>query len=749
MTSYPLSPLPEVSALRESRPPAAPAQEDESRSTEVELGGRPHVVGVTWPAGAVDEGAEVELREQVDGRWGDWQDLEADLDEGPDPGTAEEEGARAGTAPWVSMAESVQVRIVGVEGAGEGARLDVVDTTVTDGDRSVTSDVRGGASAAATRPTIYSRASWGADERIRKGSPSTGTVKAAIVHHTAGANGYSSSQVPGIIRGIYSYHVNGNGWNDIGYNFLVDRFGRTWEGRYGGTTKDIIGAHAAPYNSSTFGISVIGDFSSVEPPSAVPTALSKVIAWRLGLKRVNPAGSTSLEGMGTSPTVIGHRDVNQTSCPGARLYAKLGAIRTRAKSYQGVMLYGSSIDRSSFSYGGSGIRAKSVASRGLTWRLTITSPCRSEMVRRVTGTVSGAGSFTASWNGRMTDGRQAPPGEYRLALGASSGSGTVNTAVSKTWTVRVTGTTAAPPGYCPPRLSGPSRYDVAVATAFEKTPNSPRVVLVSGEEKGMTDALVAAPLAQRRSAALLLTAANALPDVTAGEISRRKATEVTIVGGPATVSAAVVSQLRYLGVRTIDRVSGEDRYEVAARVASRVTQGGAAPDVFVASGSRAAAADGLVLSGPATALTRPILLVGSGVPEPTRKALSELGTTRTVVAGGPRTVSAATLSALPRATRLGGEDRYAVSGAVATWARKNGVAENRVLVSSGQTESLADTLSGGQLRRVILYVRSTSAPSVTRQWLADADGLDSITVLGGPDSVSLLVGGTVQRALTG
>lgn len=100
-----------------------------------------------------------------------------------------------------------------------------------------------------SRPTIYTRAQWGTNENIRgPGPPDYGEVRGALVHHTVNANNCTAADVPAIIRGIYSYHVNSRGWRDIGYNFLVDRFGRVWEGRYGGIKRAVTGAHTAGYN---------------------------------------------------------------------------------------------------------------------------------------------------------------------------------------------------------------------------------------------------------------------------------------------------------------------------------------------------------------------------------------------------------------------------------------------------------------------------------------------------------------------
>ena len=102
-------------------------------------------------------------------------------------------------------------------------------------------------------PPIVTRAGWGADEALRSGAPLYGVVRCAFVHHTVNGNTYSRSQAPALVRGIYYYPRRSNGWRDIGYNFLIDRFGTIYEGRYGGVAKAVIGAQVLGFNSMSTG----------------------------------------------------------------------------------------------------------------------------------------------------------------------------------------------------------------------------------------------------------------------------------------------------------------------------------------------------------------------------------------------------------------------------------------------------------------------------------------------------------------
>ena len=89
-------------------------------------------------------------------------------------------------------------------------------------------------------------------------------VHFAVVHHTAGSNNYTRGESAAIVRGIEIYHVKGNGWNDIGYNFLVDKYGQVFEGRYGGVDKAVIGAHAEGFNTGSVGVAVLGSYGATQ-----------------------------------------------------------------------------------------------------------------------------------------------------------------------------------------------------------------------------------------------------------------------------------------------------------------------------------------------------------------------------------------------------------------------------------------------------------------------------------------------------
>jgi len=298
------------------------------------------VVGVTWDGAAP---LAVQYRTEDAKGWSTWQGIDTDSDADVEVGGAAGRTRSGSDAIVLTGVKAVQARILGA--AGDKPRnpsLSVIDPGQGEADAN-TGTSAGAAQAAASRPTIRTRAQWGANESIRRGSPSYGQVRGAIVHHTAGTNNYSPSQVPAILRGIYAFHVKDRGWGDIGYNFLVDKWGRVWEGRYGGTDRALIGAQASGFNSVTMGISVMGDYRHVQPSSAAIDAVTRTIAWKASVHGFDPRGRFSYRG-GTYRNVSGHKDVGQTTCPGL-IYGYLPSMATRAASL---------MRSSSVGHGGSG-----------------------------------------------------------------------------------------------------------------------------------------------------------------------------------------------------------------------------------------------------------------------------------------------------------------------------------------------------------------------------------------------------------
>ncbi len=295
------------------------------------------VVGATWEDGAVSADDDVQVRVQRDGAWQDWESIPRDDDHGPDSDSAEgrQAAGRAGTQPYVVVGDATQVRVVTSGAVAPAVDVDVIDPGTSPADQSVGTAPSGSASAATARPTIHTRAEWGADESLRGDPPEYGQVQVGFVHHTAGSNSYTAAQVPSILRGIYAFHVKDRGWNDIGYQFLVDKFGRVWEGRYGGVDKAVVGAQVGGYNSGSFGASVLGDFTSTSPSSASVTAIEQLFAWKFSLHGIPARGTVEVTDQ-YFDRISGHRDAGGSTCPGQKLYDQLGTIRSSVASRLGT-----------------------------------------------------------------------------------------------------------------------------------------------------------------------------------------------------------------------------------------------------------------------------------------------------------------------------------------------------------------------------------------------------------------------------
>ena len=299
------------------------------------------LVGFEWDGPPV---AEFQVRALRDGQWTGWTDLHATPDEGPDQDSREYTGRSTAGPVWVGRgASQVEVRVE----HGELRNLKLHQIRSADAPRSRSALRPAGADA-----LVIARYQWGANESLRRCPPEyAARVRYAVVHHTAhggDANNYRPGDSASIVRGIYEFHTNVNGWCDIGYNFLVDRYGQVFEGRFGGIGTPLIGAHAAGFNTESTGVALLGEFTSGSLPSVGFNALADILSWKLAHHGVNPNTTITVTAGDGSPrwppgtpvsiwTISGHRDVGSTSCPGDNVHASLPNLRnaTAARRSQG------------------------------------------------------------------------------------------------------------------------------------------------------------------------------------------------------------------------------------------------------------------------------------------------------------------------------------------------------------------------------------------------------------------------------
>jgi hypothetical protein len=396
-------------------------------------------LGVTWASEAGIGEVEAAARVRQDGRWTAWHLLDADDDHGPDAGELAAAGVRGGTSPWFTgLSDGYQVRVGVRDGrAPRDVRVSLVDPGTSAADGSIgASPTLGSASAdaAPARPTIVTRAQWGADESLRSSKPSySDRILTGFVHHTDTSNSYTSSQAAAMVRSVYAFHVRSRGWSDIGYNFLVDKYGRVFEGRYGGADRPVIGAHTGGFNTDTFGVALLGTYTSVVPSSAELASVQRVFAWKFSLHYVNPLGTTVLTSRGGTKyapgtrvrfnNVSGHRDAGLTSCPGNQTYSRLPSIRAGIKARMGASLYYPSVTNTVplFLTSPNPVVRAGVPSTQ-SWRLNVRNARTGALVRTTTGT--GGTGINAVWDLRDATGKPVVPDAYTLELQSWNASST-------------------------------------------------------------------------------------------------------------------------------------------------------------------------------------------------------------------------------------------------------------------------------------------------------------------------------------
>jgi hypothetical protein len=342
VTEFELAPPGSASARTAGGPVTLPAMRAPKRFD---------LVGLRWTDARE---VEVELRVRRDGgRWSRWFDV----------GHAEN-GERGSPPLLTGGTDDVQVRL---DRRPRGLRVHFVNATGTAdrGSRVLTTLRRAANTAviaalstpatatprqAAGAPPVVDRAQWDPGNQCRpRSSSGIGEVKFAMVHHTVTSNLYAKDDGPSMVLAICRYHRNGNGWTDIGYNFLVDRYGTIYEGRAGGIDQAVVGAQAQGFNAVSTGISNLGTFESAGQTPEGLRATARIAAWKLGVHGAPVTGEVSVRSGGGSASrypagrmvtferISGHRDGGLTACPGAALYAQLPELRRLAQQAPAVL----------------------------------------------------------------------------------------------------------------------------------------------------------------------------------------------------------------------------------------------------------------------------------------------------------------------------------------------------------------------------------------------------------------------------
>jgi hypothetical protein len=316
----------------------------------LQLAGSADLVGAQWLTPAH---TQLRLRFRgAGGAWSPWVSADA---HGHGPDAPAPGAAQTGEPVWTGGTRALQLQSAHPVA---GLRIHLIDVSDGAGARRLAASAASRLAARASglalaapllpagpgpAPAIIARRAWAQQQAHPAVAPEYGAVRMAFVHHTENPNGYGAGEVPAMLRAIYGFHRFVNGWNDIGYNFVIDAYGRIFEARAGGVEEPVTGAHAGGYNAYSTGVAVLGSFMSEPIPAGAHAALERLLAWKLSLHgvpaqgrvvvKVTPGGARYSKypaGARVSlPRIAGHRDGDSTDCPGDALYAQLPGVRPR------------------------------------------------------------------------------------------------------------------------------------------------------------------------------------------------------------------------------------------------------------------------------------------------------------------------------------------------------------------------------------------------------------------------------------
>ena len=476
-----------------------------------------------------------------------------------------------------------------------------------------------------------------------------------MVHHTVTRNDYTTEEAPSLVRSIYAYHTKTLNWCDIGYQFLVDRYGTIYEGRYGSMAHAVQGAQSAGFNAQTFGVSILGTFSETQAPAPAMTSVDQVIQWQLGLDRVDPTGSTTFVSAGntkhpegtrvTLSNVMGHRDNGSTSCPGDALYAQLPELRRPLPANPGPRRPPLVNPPTAPSVQRIGEADRYATSARVSER---TFPEEVPVAYIASGhdfpdALAGAPAAAHLDGPLLLTGPASLPDPIRAELErlkparivALGGASVVGPGVLDQLKAYTDGPVS--------RLGGKNRYETAARISADTYESEvPVAYITSGRD--FADALSGSPAAAAQDGPMLLTAPNAIPETTGAELARLRPERIVVLGGAGAVHDSVVTSLQRFTAGTVTRLGGKDRYETSAQISAAAFTP-AAPVAYLASGRDFPDA---LSGGPAASRgPGPMLLTGvDQVPDVVVAELKRLRPERIVVLGGTGAVSSAVMEQL-------------------------------------------------------------------------------------------------------
>lgn len=271
-----------------------------------------------------------EYQTSQDGTWSEWKDAGFDGHADKDGGgklvtqlqyldeTTEEVRFRVTLSTFGSMKPVLQNMQFNLYSPGEQEE-DYVKPKASDDQRVANT---------CPKPSTVSRGSWGA--RSPRSGYSYTNVTHLVIHHEGGGGSPFRSNWAAVVRSIQNYHMDNNGWSDIGYNYLVAPDGTLYEGR----GENVIGAHFCGENSNTMAVCYMGDYSIYSPAASGIRSIESLFAWKASKNGINPTGSSYHYSVGGSlANVCGHRDNDGcTTCPGNNLYANMSTIRNNIQT---------------------------------------------------------------------------------------------------------------------------------------------------------------------------------------------------------------------------------------------------------------------------------------------------------------------------------------------------------------------------------------------------------------------------------